>query len=145
MLSTILITFIYCGPNKWNNQGPLIDAVSGAGGCMGVLKGHRGKKLGSPLESHAVINERRTATNYMHRPEQEDIHIQYIQSVSLCPPPSPLSDLVSEKHMLLHSSDALSQSVSFLSPPPPLLSFLSHGLIDYWKSMRSSIPYRIKI
>ena len=74
MLSTILITFIYCGPNKWNNQRPLIDTASGSWGCMGVLKGRSGKRPESPLESCAVINERRTGTNYTHRPNQKEIH-----------------------------------------------------------------------
>lgn len=74
MLSTILITFIYCRPNKWNNQEPLIQAASGAWGCMAVLKGSRGKRLESPLESRAVINEWRTATNYMHSPKKADMH-----------------------------------------------------------------------
>ena len=142
MLSTILITFIYCGPNKWNNQRPLIDTASRSWGCMGVLKGRSGKRPESPLESCAVINERRTGTNYTHRPNQKEIHtlthtckctcrcIQFI-SVSFPHSLSPVCHTLSfvpsifitamgstlrlKKWMLLHSSDALSLSLLLLS------------------------------
>lgn len=83
MLSTVLITFIYCRPNKWNNQGPLIQAASGAGGCVRVLNGSTGKRLESPLESRAVINEQRTATNYMHRPKKKKEKGRHTHTFSL--------------------------------------------------------------
>ena len=141
MISSILITFIYCMPNKWNNQGPLIDTVSGAGGCMRVLKGRGGKKPESPLESRAVINEWRMATNYMHRLGQKDIHTHtHIHMHTIYPFICHSlfssitfyhSDLVYEKakccectcsFTLLMASDNLSLFFS----PPPLPSFSSH-------------------
>lgn len=64
MPSSIVRTSIYCGPNKWNNQGPLIDAASAAGGIGWGLKRLSREKPGKSPGPRAVINERRRATNY---------------------------------------------------------------------------------
>lgn len=149
MRSTILITFIRCGPNKWNNQGPLIDV---AGGCMAVLKERRGRRRGSPREPCAVINETSTATNYTHMPKRKGKHTHMdIQNSPVCPLSSVSAVLPQFHHSrgsnplceetkcceCFYSSDALSR---LFSSPPLLSSFPSQRLVDYWKSLRSGLP-----
>lgn len=82
MPSTFLITFIHCRPNTWNSQGPLIAAVSAAGESLRVVEGNR---LGSPLESRAVINEDSGHQLYAHALTGRHAYTVYVTCLTPCP------------------------------------------------------------